>query len=64
MALFLAKLCEENPTCLNLFLFDKNLLCDIRLLLINELIWNRFDIKFISVKHIDEFFRLIEVRTF
>ncbi|CAF0761377.1 unnamed protein product [Rotaria sordida] len=60
MALFLAKLCEEHPTYLHLFLFDENLLSDIRLLLINELIWKKFHIKFISIDHISDFFDYIE----
>jgi hypothetical protein len=62
MALFLAKLCEENPKCLQAFLFDENLLVDSRLLLINELIWKKFNVKFISIGDIDEIFRRIEVR--
>jgi hypothetical protein len=62
MALFLAKLCEDNPTYTHLFLFDENLLPDIRILLINELIWNKFNIKFISIDYIKEFFHRIEVR--
>jgi hypothetical protein len=64
MALFLSKLCEETPTLLRLFLFDKNLLPDIRLLLINEFICNKFNIKLISLNYLDEFFQLIEVRRF
>jgi hypothetical protein len=64
MALFLGKLSEENPSYLPLFLFDENLLADIRLLLINELIWNKFNIKFISMDYINEFFHRIEVRKF
>jgi len=64
MALFLAKLCEENSKCLQAFLFDENLLVDIRLLLINELIWKKFNVKFISIGDIDEVFRRIQVRKF
>ncbi|CAF3222391.1 unnamed protein product [Rotaria socialis] len=60
MALFLAKLCEENSTYLHLFLFDENLLPDIRLLLISELVWKKFNIKFASTTNIIEFFDHIE----
>ncbi|CAF4058749.1 unnamed protein product [Rotaria sp. Silwood2] len=60
MALFLAKLCQEHPTYLHRFLFDENLLSDIRLLLINELIWKKFNIKFISIDSIEEVFDHIE----
>ncbi|CAM4821042.1 unnamed protein product [Rotaria magnacalcarata] len=60
MALFLAKLCEENSTYLHLFLFDENLLPDIRLLLINELVWKKFNIKFASTANVIEFFDHIE----
>ena len=62
MALFLAKLCEENSKCLDLFLLNENLLVDIRLLLINELIWNKYNMKFITMEYIGEFFHRIEVR--
>ncbi|CAF3645267.1 unnamed protein product [Adineta steineri] len=60
MSLFLAELCQNNSTYLNLFLFDENLFVDIRLLLINELIWNKFHIKFKSVTHINTFFQQIQ----
>lgn len=63
MALFLSQLCENNSTYLNLFLFDKNLFVDIRLLLINELIWKKFNFKFISINDINAFFRLIQVNS-
>jgi len=62
MALFLSQLCENNSTYLNLFLFDKNLFVDIRLLLINELISKKFCLKFISIDHIQQFFCQIEVK--
>lgn len=61
MALFLAGLCENNPVYLNLFLFEKNLLTDIRLLLINELIFKKFHLKLISIGNINDFFRQIQV---
>ena len=64
MALFLSKLCEETSTYLHLFLFDKNLLPDIRLLLINEVIYNKFSTKFMSMDNIGEFFQMIEVIKF
>jgi hypothetical protein len=62
MALFLTNLCGENFAYMNVFLLDKNLLADIRLLLINELIWKKFQIKFYSINHVIEFVRKIEVR--
>ena len=62
MASFLTKLSEENPAYLHLILFDENLFYDIRLLLINELISNRFDIKLISTDCINQFFHRINVR--
>lgn len=61
MALFLAKLCEEHPTYLHLLLFDESLLCDIRILLINELIGKKFYTKFKSIDHVNEVFHLVEV---
>jgi hypothetical protein len=60
MALFLFELCENNSIYLNLFLFDKNLFSDIRLLLINELISKKFSIKLISIDHIKQFFCQIQ----
>ena len=64
MGLFLAELCENNLVLLNLFLFQKNLLADIRLLLINELISKRFHLKFNSIESIKEVFRQIQVNHF
>jgi len=61
MVLFLSKLSEENSTYIHLFLFDENLLPDIRLLLINELIGKKFNIKFTSIDNIEKFFHRIEV---
>ncbi|UJR21090.1 hypothetical protein I4U23_024190 [Adineta vaga] len=60
MAVFLAKLCEENPTCVSTFLFDENLLIDIRLLLINEFIRYKYNKKLISVDDINEFFHCVQ----
>ncbi|CAF2340715.1 unnamed protein product [Rotaria sp. Silwood2] len=60
MALFLSELCQDNSKCLNVFLFDNNLLPDIRLLLINELASKKFNLKFISINYINEFFRQIQ----
>ncbi|CAF0777980.1 unnamed protein product [Rotaria sordida] len=60
MALFLSELCQDNSKCLNLFLFDNNLLPDIRLLLINELISKSFNLKFMSINYVNEFFRQIQ----
>jgi len=60
MALFLCELCENNSIYWNLFLFDKNLFSDIRLLLINELISKKFSIKFISIDLIKQFFCQIQ----
>ena len=62
MSVFLADLCENNSSYLNLFLFDKNLLVDIRLLLINELISRKFSFKLTSIHHILQLFRQIEVK--
>ncbi|CAF3359507.1 unnamed protein product [Rotaria sp. Silwood1] len=62
MAFFLSELCQENSNYLNVFLFDNNLLSDIRLLLINELILKKFNLKFISINYINEFFRQIQVK--
>ncbi|CAF4466512.1 unnamed protein product, partial [Rotaria sp. Silwood2] len=42
------------------FLFENNLLPDIRLLLINELASKKFNLKFISINYINEFFRQIQ----
>jgi len=64
MALFLSELCENNINYLNLFLLDKNLFTDIRLLLINELILKKFSIKFISIDYIKQFFCQIQVKEF
>ncbi len=64
MSLFLAELCENNSIYLNLFLFQKNLLADIRLLLINELISKKFHLKFNSIESINEVFRQIQVNQF
>ncbi|CAF1486647.1 unnamed protein product [Adineta steineri] len=61
MALFLTKLCEENSTYLNFILFNKDLLIDIRLLLINELISNKFDIKLFSINDIENLFHHIQM---
>jgi hypothetical protein len=63
MSLFLAELCKDDLSYLNLFLFDENLFVDIRLLLINELIWKKFNFKFISINDINAFFRLIQVNS-
>lgn len=62
MAIFLSELCENNVTYLNLFLFDKNLFTDIRLLLINQLISKKFAIKFYSIDQIKQFFNQIQVK--
>lgn len=62
MAKFLLGLCENNSTYLNLFLFDKNLFADVRLLLINELISTKYSMKFISIDHVQQFFFQIRVR--
>ncbi len=61
MALFLAQLCEEKIDYIKLFLFDKSLFTDIRLLLINELISKKFHRKFISIEHIQQVFEQIQV---
>ncbi|CAF2813041.1 unnamed protein product [Rotaria sp. Silwood2] len=60
VALFLSDLFQDNSKCLNVFLFDINLLPDIRLLLINELASKKFNLKFISINYINEFFRQIQ----
>ncbi len=62
MTLLLLKLCEDNPTYIHLFLFDENLLPNIRLLLINELIGKKFNIKLTSIDNIEKFFHHIEVK--
>lgn len=59
--MFLAKLSIENSQYRQMFLFDKNLLPDVRLLIINELISNKFSNKLQSINHIEEFFQQIEV---
>lgn len=64
MALFLAKVCEENSTYLNMFLFDENLLPDIRLMIINELVSKKLNIKFRSMDNIAQFYQHIEVGRF
>jgi hypothetical protein len=61
MALFLVELCENNSNYLNLVLFDKNLLVDIRLLLINELIFKKFYVKFSSIDYLQQVFSYIQV---
>jgi hypothetical protein len=61
MAVFLTKLCEENSTYTHMFLFDQNLFPDILLLLINELIYNKFDMKLASFNDLEEFFQRIQV---
>lgn len=61
MAVFLAKLCEENSTYTHLLLFDQNLFLDIRLLLINELISNKFHMKLTSIDDLEEFFQRFQV---
>ncbi|CAF0840192.1 unnamed protein product [Adineta ricciae] len=60
MARFLAELYQDNQTCLKMCVLDENLLIDIRLLLINELIWKRFEIKLHSIDRINEFFRSVQ----
>ena len=61
MARFLAELYQENRTYLKMCVLDENLLIDIRLLLVNELIWKRFEIRLHSIDHINEFFRSVQV---
>ena len=56
MALFLVELCENFPNYVSFILFDKNLLPDIRLLIINELIGKKFQRKFLSIEHIPQIF--------
>lgn len=56
MALFLVELCENYPNDVRWILFDKNLLPDIRLLIINELIGKKFHRKYLSIEHIPEIF--------
>jgi hypothetical protein len=61
MALFLTELCEINSNYFNLFLFEKNLFPDIRLLFINELISKKFNSQLRSIEHIQQFFNRIQV---
>ena len=61
MAQFLVELCKDNLTYLNLFLFNNNLLVDIRLLLINELIWKKFKFKLTSIDYVNKLFHKIQV---
>lgn len=62
MASFLVELCEDNFNLFNLFLFDAQLLADIRLWLINELILRRFHLKLISINHINDLFGQVHVK--
>lgn len=62
MSLLLTELCKDYSTYLNLFLFDENLFVDIRLLLINELIWKKYNLKFISINDVNRFFQQIQVK--
>jgi hypothetical protein len=64
MGLFLAELCENNSNYFNLFLFEKNLFADIRLLLIHELISKKFNNQLRSIDHIQQFFDRIQVLIF
>ena len=61
IAVFLAKLVDDHPMYLHAFLFDQNLFADIRVLLINEIIWKRFQIKLSSIDEINQFFCHVEV---
>jgi hypothetical protein len=62
MAKLLVQLCQENASRLSMFLFNVNLLPDIRLLLINELIWDELQMRLVSIDDLNEVFRRIEVR--
>ena len=62
MALFIAQLCEDDLSSVTVFLFNGDLLADIRLLLINELIGKKFQFKLNSRTSLDTFVRTMEVR--
>ena len=61
MSTFLVDLCANNPSYRNLFLSEKNLYIDIRLLFINELINTNYSIKLTSIDRIQNFFGRIQV---
>ncbi|CAF1037009.1 unnamed protein product [Adineta ricciae] len=60
MSLFLSELCQQDVNYVNMFLFDENLLVDIRLLLTNELISKKFHLKLISANEINQFCQHIQ----
>ena len=59
MACFLVEVCETHPNSLDEILFAKNLLPDIRLLVINELLGKKLQRKFLSIDHIPQIFAQI-----
>ena len=61
MALFIVQLCEDDLSSVTVFLFNGDLLADIRLLMINELIGKKFLFKLNSRKSLDTFARTMEV---